>query len=89
MFRNRVTYYPSVYAFKANFLMYHFQEEFDFSQYDDALENAKEHEVEAFKSKFTTDNYSKNLYRYVQSQVFNDIVFIYINNRWVFFDIDR
>jgi hypothetical protein len=25
----------------------------------------------------------------VQSQVFNDIVFIYINNRWVFFDIDR
>jgi hypothetical protein len=82
-------YYPSIYAYNPKLIMYDMQEELDFSEYDEALENAKEHEVVAFKSKFATDTYSKNLYRYVQSQVFNDIVFIYINNRWVFFDIDR
>lgn len=89
MVRNRVTYYPSIYAMSSKVTMYDIQEEFDFTEYDDALENAKEQEKEAFKSKFATDTYSKNLYRYVQSQVFNDLVFIYINNRWVFFDIDR
>jgi hypothetical protein len=88
--RNRVLYYPSVFAYKSDLVMYQMNEFFDDSaEYDEEAENAKQEIEDAFENKFCTDTYSKNLYRYLSAQVFGDIVFIYINNRWVFFDIDR
>jgi hypothetical protein len=83
--RNRVTYFPTIFAYNTNLIMYHFTENYVETEYNEEEEAKKN----AFKSQFATDTYSSNLYRYIQSQVFNDIVFIQINNRWVFFDIDR
>jgi hypothetical protein len=83
--RNRVSYFPTIYAFSPNLIMYRFAENVFETEYSEDEEIQKN----SFESKFATDTYSQNLYRYIQSQVFGDIVFIQINNRWVFFDIDR
>jgi hypothetical protein len=83
--RNRVTYFPTIFAYNTNLIMYHFTENYVETECNEEEEAKKN----AFKSQFATDTYSSNLYRYIQSQVFNNIVFIQINNRWVFFDIDR
>lgn len=87
--RSRLNYYPTIFSYKSKIVMYKVHHAQDFEIYSEEFERAQEQEKIQFESKFTTNTYSKNLFRFIQSQVFNDVVFLYINNRWVFFDIER
>jgi hypothetical protein len=89
LYRNRLKQYPSIFANTNEVSMYRVVNLMDESDYNEKEEIAREKATEAFKKQFCTNTYAKNLSRFISAQVFGDLCFIYINNRWVFFDIER
>jgi hypothetical protein len=89
LYRNRLKHYPSTFAYTNEVSMYRVVNLMDESDYNEKEEIAREKATEAFKKQFCTNTYAKNLSRFISAQVFGDLCFIYINNRWVFFDIER
>lgn len=89
LYRNRLKHYPSSFAYSNEVSMYRVVNLMDESAYNEKEELAREKATEVFKKQFCTNTYAKNLSQFISAQVFGDLSFIYINNRWVFFDIDR
>jgi len=86
--RNKLNYCRSNYASAPSLQFYivniYSDEDYESKNYEELDRiNTK------FETEFCTSNYSKNLYQYQKAQVFSDILFVKINNRWVFFDYSR